>query len=112
MERRGCGAGCIVAWLGLLLSGCILPYLISSIYSVVSYLLQTPTASARLWRGWLRTVVEVDNPLYLILAEGPMCCTGIVALLIVVLGAVMMIGGLSGRGGGYEEEEYEPFEPA
>lgn len=112
MERGGRGTGCVIAGLGLLLSGFILPYLISSIYSVVSYLLQMPTASARLWRGWLRTVVEVDNPLYLILAEGPICCTGIVALLIVVLGALMMINSLGGRESEYEEEEYEPFEPA
>ncbi len=109
MERRGCGGGCIIAWLGLVLSCCLLPYLMSSIYSLISAMFQVQPTSTWLWRGWLRTVVEADNPLYTILAEGPICCAGILALLIVVMGVVMVISSF-GRGEQYyAEEEYESY---
>ncbi|MFC2037164.1 hypothetical protein ACFLYD_04225 [Chloroflexota bacterium] len=110
MERRGCGLGCIITALGLMLSCCLLPYLISSIYSIVSSLLQVPVASTWLWGDWLSGVFGPNNTVYMILAEGPICCVGMVALLIAILGGVMMIGAL---GPTYEyngEEEIEPSE--
>ena len=97
MERRGCGLGCVVAGLGLLLSCCLLPYLISSIYSIVSSLLQVPTATSWLWGDWINTVVGSNSSLYMILAEGPICCVGSIALLIVILGVVMTISGTGPR---------------
>jgi hypothetical protein len=106
MGRRGCGLGCIVAGLGLVLSCALLPYLISSIYSIVSSVLQVPTAATWLWGDWLSTLVGSGNALYMLLAEGPMCCVGAVALLIVILGAVMMITGLE-PGEADDAEEYE-----
>ena len=44
MKRRGCGLGCIVAFLGVALSGCLLPHLISSIYALVGSLTVAPQA--------------------------------------------------------------------
>ncbi len=107
MRRRGCGLGCIVAGLGLLLVAFLLPYLVSSIYSMVSSAFGSPTASTWLWGDWLGTMVDVGSAEYMILAEGPICCVGIVTLLIVILGMVMMISGL-GRDEAYYDEEYEP----
>ncbi len=57
MERRGCGLGCIIVGLGLLLSACLMPYLISSMYALVSTLLQVPAVPDWLWGDWLNTVV-------------------------------------------------------
>lgn len=114
MGRRGCSLGCLVAGLGLVLSCCLLPYLISSIYSIVSSILQVPSPSTWLWGDWLNTLVGSDSALYMLLAEGPICCVGTVALLIVVLGVVAMITGLEPRDEEddagdeyYAEEEYE-----
>jgi hypothetical protein len=43
----------------------------------------------------------------MLLAEGPVCCAGTIALLIVILGVVAMIAGL-GQGNEYtDEEEYD-----
>jgi hypothetical protein len=116
MERRGCSLGCIILLLGLVLSCCLLPYLVSSTYSLIGSLLQTSTASTWLWGDWINSIVESDTPLYMLLAEGPICCVGIVALLIVILGVVLMIGSM-GEGEeyyeeeeDYEENEYEPYE--
>lgn len=106
MERRGCGLGCIIVGLGLLLSACLMPYLISSMYALVSTLLQVPAVPDWLWGDWLSTVVGESDFLYMLMAEGPMCCVGAISLLIVILGLVLMIYGL-GQGEEHEpEEEY------
>lgn len=117
MERRGCGLGCIIAGLGLALSCCLLPYLISSLYSIVSSLLQVPAASTWLWGDLLNTAVNSDNALYMTLAEGPICCVGAIALLIVILGVVLMITSVE-PGDEYQaddeyytEDEYQYPEP-
>jgi hypothetical protein len=54
-------------------------------------------------------MLEVDHPLYLILADGPICCAGIIALLIVVLGVVLMLSGPGEENEPYEQED-EPFQ--
>lgn len=107
MERRGCGLGCIIAGLGLLLSLCLAPYLISSIYAFMGTLLQASVPSDWLWGDWLYTMVGESDILYMLLAEGPICCAGTLGLLIVILGLVLMISGV-GRGEEYydEEEDY------
>lgn len=112
MERRGCGLGCIVAGLGLMLSCCLLPYLISSVYSIVSSLLQVPAATSWLWGDWINTVVGSNGSLYMILAEGPICCVGTMALLIVILGVVMMISGTAPRNGSDEYADDLAYGPA
>ena len=101
MERRGCGLGCIIAGLGLLLSLCIAPYLISSIYAMASTLIQASVPTDWLWGDWLNTVVRGNDILYMLLAEGPICCVGALGLLVVVLGVVLMISGVG------QEEAYE-----
>ena len=97
MERRSCSLGCIVAWLGLMLSCFLLPYLVSSIYALASNLLQVSSGSTWLWGDWLNSVVGGDDTLYMVLSEGPLCCTGSLAFLIVILGLVMVISGLGRR---------------
>ena len=111
MERRGCGSGCIIAGLGLTLSCCLLPYLVSSIYSIVTELLQVPAAPNWLWGDWLNTLVGDSSIAYMVLAEGPICCVGTLGLLIVVLGLMMMISNM-GRGEGEPSEEVyeEPYD--
>lgn len=104
MERRGCGLGCIIAGLGLLLSVCLMPYLASSMYALASAMLQVPAAPDWLWGDWLNTVVGESDLLYMLMAEGPMCCVGAIGLLIVILGLVLMIVGL-GQNDEYESEE-------
>ncbi len=112
MERRGYGLGCIIAALGLVLSCCLLPYLISSIYSIVSRILQVPAAATWLWGDWLNTFVDAGSAPYMILAEGPICCVGTLALLIVILGLVVTISGVGPREATeYGEEEYLPYQP-
>jgi hypothetical protein len=86
-----------------LLSCCLLPYLVSSVYSVTSSVLQTPAAPNWLWGDWLGTIVDVDGGLYMILAEGPICCVGTIGLLIVILGLLLAISGMG------QQEEYEPY---
>jgi hypothetical protein len=109
MERRGCGLGCVFAGLGLLLTLCLLPYLVSSVYSVASALLQVPTAPNWLWGDWLNTLVGESDALYMVLAEGPICCVGAIGLLIVVLGLVIAITD-SGQEEAEVEEEYEFYD--
>jgi hypothetical protein len=109
MERRGCGLGCIITGLGLLLSLCLLPYLVSSVYSVVSALLQVPAAPNWLWGDWLNSVAGESDALYMLLAEGPICCVGAIGLLIIILGLVIAISG-SGREEVEFEEEYVSYE--
>ena len=107
MERRGCGLGCIIVGLGLLLSLCIAPYLISSIYAMASTLIQASVPTDWLWGDWLNTVVRGNDILYMLLAEGPICCVGALGLLVVVLGVVLMISGV-GQEEAYDlDEEYE-----
>ena len=110
MERRGCGLGFIVATLGLLLSCCLFPHLVSSIYAVISTLLQEPTAATWLWGDWLSTLplVKESQGLYMILAEGPICCAGSLALLVALLGLVALIASL-GRGRETYYEEYGEY---
>ena len=109
MKQRGCGLGCIVAFLGLVLSLCLFPYLLSSIYALITALLDVPGTPDWLWGDWLSTVIGENGILYMVLAEGPICCVGIIALLIVVLGTVMMIGGTRGGEKDRDEEEYGPY---
>jgi hypothetical protein len=85
---------------------CLVPYLLSSLYSIVTTLLQVPVASSWLWGDWLNTLVGESDLLYMLLAEGPICCVGAIGLLILILGLVMLI---TGAGQGEEqppEEEY------
>lgn len=120
MERRGCGLGCIIAWLALALAICLLPYLVSSIYSIVSITFEIPTPASWLYWDWIGTwpLVSENQALYMLLAQGPMCCGGILALLFVVLGAVMMITGTASDADvedyfdddfedDYDEDEYD-----
>jgi hypothetical protein len=46
----------------------------------------------------------------MLLAEGPICCVGTVALLVVILGVVIMLAGRGPRDIYYEDEEYEAYE--
>ena len=93
MERRGYGLGVSIAGLGLILSFCLLPYLISSVYSMAAALFQVPAVPKWLWGDWLNTTLGVSDPMYMFLAEGPICCAGIVGLLIIVVGIVLAVGG-------------------
>jgi hypothetical protein len=104
MERRGCGLGCIISGLGLMLALCLAPYLISSIYSIITSLLPVPVTANWLWGDWLNTFVGENEILYMLLAEGPMCCVGTIGLLIIILGLVMMISGLG------QDEEHDAEE--
>jgi hypothetical protein len=108
MKRRGCNLGCIVALLGLVLSCCLLPHLLSSIYSLVTAVLPIEAASNWLWGDWLSTlpVIGDSEALYMIFAEGPICCAGTLALLVLMLGVVAMIASL-----GQEEEYYDEENP-
>mgnify|MGYP001819239625 FL=1 len=107
MERRGCGLGCMIAGLGLVLGCCLLPYLLSSIYSIITSLLQVPAAPNWLWGDWIGTITGDSEALYMMLAEGPICCVGAMALLIVVLGLVLVISGI---GGGEPTEGQDLFD--
>jgi hypothetical protein len=95
--------------LGLLLTLCLLPYLVSSVYSVVSALLQVPAAPNWLWGDWLNTLVGESDALYMLLAEGPICCVGAIGLLIIILGLVIAISG-SGQEEVEIEEEFFSYE--
>jgi hypothetical protein len=91
MERRGCGLGCIIAGLGLLLSCVLMPYFVSSAYSILAALLQVPAAPNWLWGDWLNTVVGGSDLLYMLLAEGPICCGAAITLLIIIFGFVLIL---------------------
>lgn len=108
MERRGCGLGCVVIVVGLALSCCLLPYLFSSLYSVVSTVLQVPAAPSWLWGDFLNTLpfISESDLAYMVLAEGPICCAGVLALLLIILGAVALIAGL-GSGDEAYDDDYE-----
>ena len=110
VERRGCGLGCIIASLGLVLGCCLLPYLMSSMYSIITAVLQVPGAPGWLWGDLLNEMVESGSAPYMLLAEGPICCVGSLALLIVIFGIVMLITSL-GRRDDESLETYEAYEP-
>jgi hypothetical protein len=93
MERRGCSLGCIITALGLLLSLCLLPYLLSSIYAIVTALLNVEGVPNWLWGDWIHSLVGDDPSLYMILSEGPICCVGTLGLLVIILGLVLTISG-------------------
>jgi hypothetical protein len=94
MERKSCSLGCILASLGAALSCCLLPYLVSSIYSIVTAVLQVEGAPDWLWGDWLYSITGNTGPLYMILAEGPICCVGALGLLIVIFGLILSINGV------------------
>jgi hypothetical protein len=100
MERRGCGLGVSIAGLGLILSCCLLPYLISSAYSMAAALFQVQAAPKWLWGDWLNTTIGGNDSLYMLLAEGPICGAGVVGVIIVMVGVVLAIGGM-------EDDEYD-----
>ena len=110
MERRGCGLGCVIAGLGFVLGCCLLPYLLSSIYSIITSLLLVPAAPNWLWGDWIGTITGDSDALYMMLAEGPICCVGAVALLIVILGLVLMISGVGGGEQPQDQNLYEVYE--
>jgi O-antigen/teichoic acid export membrane protein len=105
MERRGCGLGVSIAGLGLILSCCLLPYVISSAYSMAAALFQMQAAPKWLWGDWLNTTLGASEPLYMFLAEGPICIAGIVGFLIIVVGIFLAMGGLEEEDEYYAEEE-------
>jgi hypothetical protein len=107
MERRGYGLGVSIAGLGLVLSCCLLPYFISSVYSIGVSLFQVPVAAKWLWGDWLNSIIGASDPMYMVLAEGPICAAGIVGLLIVAVGVVLAIGGIDEDDGLYDEDEEE-----
>ena len=110
MERRGCGLGCVIAGLGLILGCCLLPYLLSSIYSIITALLQVPAAPNWLWGDWIATIAGDSEALYMMLAEGPICCVGAMALFIVILGLILMISGIGGGGQPETQDLYESYD--
>jgi hypothetical protein len=91
MEQRGYGLGVAIAVLGLILSCCLLPHLVSSVYSLAASLSQMEPVSKWLWGDWLNTIVGAGDPLYMFLAEGPICGAALVGLLIIVVGVVLAI---------------------
>ncbi len=105
MERRGFGLGVSIAGLGLILSCCLLPYLISSVYSIAVGMLQMPAATKWLWGDWLNKVIGGSNPMYMVLAEGPICVAGIAGLLILVVGVLLAVGGIEEDDESYAEED-------
>lgn len=93
MNRRRGSLGWTVAGLGLLLCICLLPYLVSSVYSVASTLFRVEAATQWLWGDWLSTVLDPGGTAYRLLVEAPVCCGGTIGLLITVLGALWLVGG-------------------
>ena len=110
MERRGCRLGCIIAVLGLALSCCLLPYLVSSIFSIANTVLDESVPPTWLWGDVINQAVDADSPLYMVLTEGPICCVGTLALLLVILGLVIVISSVGQGGEPYAEEAYAPHE--
>lgn len=84
--------GCVIGGLGLVLLCCLLPYLVSSVYSLLGTMLGISAVPTWLWGEWVNQLAGRSDFLYMLLAEGPMCGVGIVALLFVVLGVVLALG--------------------
>lgn len=108
MERRGISLGIVIAGLGLALSCCLLPYLISSAYSVASVVLQVPDASKWLWGDWLSTVLDPTTGLYRLVVESPVCCVGVLGLLTTVVGVVWLVSGRDRAGAPAGDLDYGP----
>jgi hypothetical protein len=108
MTRRNGALGWVVAGLGLLLCCCLVPYLISSVYSVASTLLQMPAATRWLWGDWLSTVIDPSGAMYRLMVEAPICCGGAVGLLLAVFGIVWVANGRESEEQEAAEETYEP----
>ena len=111
MDRRGCGPGCIVLALGLILSCCLLPYTVSSIYSIVGAVLQVEGIPNWLWGDLIAEVSDPNGALYMLLAEGPICCVGTLALLTIITGLVMLIASTGRQEDEYDEEDYQEYVP-
>lgn len=92
MDRQESRLGCLVAVLGIVLGVCVLPYLISSIYSIANTVWQAGGAANWLWGDWINSWVGEDRILYMLLSEGPMCCVGAIVVLIVAVGLVSHFG--------------------
>jgi len=107
MERRGYGLGVSIAALGLVLSCCLLPYVISSVYSIGVSLFQVPVSAKWLWGDWLNTAIGASDPMYMVLAEGPICAAGIIGLMVVTVGVVLAIGGMDEDDEPYGEDDEE-----
>jgi hypothetical protein len=112
MQRQSCGLGCIILGLGALLSCFLLPYLVSSIYSIGTALLQASTTPEWLWGTWIHALVGESDQLYMLLAEGPICCVGAIGLLIVILGLVLAVGGFGRTEEASVEEDWAPLPDA
>jgi hypothetical protein len=97
--------------LGLVLSCCLTPYLMSSMYSIVTAVLDVPGTPGWLWGNLLNEAVESDTAIYMLMAEGPICCVGSMGLLIVILGIVLLVSSLGGSEPGTGEEEPITYEP-
>jgi hypothetical protein len=90
----------------MLLSFCLLPYLISSVYSIITALLQVEAAPAWLWGDWINTLVGESDALYMLLAEGPICCVGSISLLVLILGLVLGISSMGGASTSQPTQQY------
>jgi hypothetical protein len=111
-ERRGVNLGCIVAGLGLVLSCCLLPYLVSSIYSVVGALVDSSQTPTWLWGELANRLAPDSNLLYILLTDAPICGVGTVGLLVIILGVVLLLGGAGEPPSALEQDlEVSPDEP-
>jgi hypothetical protein len=111
-ERRGVNLGCVVAGLGLALSCCLLPYLVSSIYSIVGALVNGSQTPTWLWGELANRLAPKSNLLYILLTDAPICCVGTVGLLVIILGVVLLLGGTGEQTGASEQDlEVSPDEP-
>jgi hypothetical protein len=111
MNRRQINLGCVVGALGLVLLCCLLPYLVSSVYSIVGAIVGVSTAPTWLWGEWVNQLAGQNDFLYMLFAEGPICGVGTIALLFVVLGLVLALGGGERRVEDEPEVTEEPLEP-
>lgn len=94
MQRQNWSLGCILLALGALISCFMLPYLVSSVYSIVTTLLQVSGNPEWLWGMWIRTLVgDESDVLYMLLAEGPICCVGAIGLFILIMGLILALSG-------------------
>lgn len=109
MQRQSWGLGCIILGLGALLSCFLLPYLVSSIYSIVTALLQASATPEWLWGTWIHALVGESDLLYMLLAEGPICCVGAIGLLIVILGLVLAVSSIGRPDEAYRERDFVPY---
>jgi hypothetical protein len=109
MERQSWRLGCILLGLGALLSCFLLPYLVSSVYSIAATLLEASTVPEWLWGTWIHALVGENNTIYMLLAEGPICCVGAIGLLIVILGLVLAVVGIGRPEEADVEGEFGPY---